>query len=1013
MARQRELLRGTALGFVATMIVAVLFSTGVLDPLESYALDKRQIYCNRLDVDDRIIHVDIDDGSLEAVGRWPWDRDRVADLIRVISAARPLGIALDFIYQESQRARADVEMLDRDPGGLEGPIPKTLPPGRWTVINPDAELNRAIRDAGVVIMAVQGRFDAGRAANHMGDYAASSPDRDARREARTTLKQLLLRQFDVPPDALAEQWEATTRDLADRLDGLELDHILAGVKQEAADTLVRRLANTRSDLSRLNDVISGLGLDPLRLSPADRGALKRALQKALAYRAFIIKTLPVPRLLDQAPEVMRVPNIELPYYVFAEAVSGYGFVAVDKDDRAAYGRRLPLLMNVGGRLVPHLGFAAAAQVLGLDLNRVGIEAGRRVRVTSVFGAVYHVPTDEHGRVFIHWSPSDQNWARHTRHLAAGRFMQVAGELDAIDKNIRLRRDDLKSLAEILHPPVVINARRQQSETGAALLATIDAWSVAAPAAIRRRLFDAPTTDEEKARLAALDDEIAAFIRQAEGLIQEELDSYREAPPEDQQEEARLAQLGNLLDRDGDIDFARELAAVQSINERMYARAAAVMADLRARVEGRYVFVGFTATAQGDFVPTAVDRALPGVIAHASVLNMFLKNRFIKFPSRSTEMMLVLLFGVTATLIAANRTIIGTAVAISSMLVGYAIINGFVLFRLLDLKVDLVGPMLATAGASVPLAFYRWWTSDRQRREIRAQFGQYTSPALANKIADDPAAVALLTRVETRDVTCFFSDLKGFTTIAEQTDPAHTRAVLNVYLDRMSEVLDGHQALINKFMGDGIFAFFNSSVLPRPDHPREACEAALDCLAALKQLREQSGDGDLHELIQKFEMRVGLASGTAGVGDFGSSRKKDYTVIGDVANLAARLEPANKVFGTELLISGATRDAVADEYEFRYLAELQVKGKQLTVPVFELMGRKGAVSDEDKAWAERFAAGVELYKRRKWDECIMHFTRMLGRRFDDLGASTYIGACEEKKAFPPDDDWAGALQLKEK
>src|SRR5207244_12659672 len=132
--------------------------------------------------------------------------------------------------------------------------------------------------------------------------------------------------------------------------------------------------------------------------------------------------------------------------------------------------------------------------------------------------------------------------------------------------------------------------------------------------------------------------------------------------------------------------------------------------------------------------------------------------------------------------------------------------------------------------------------------------------LAKRISDDPQAVNLLTKVESRDVTCFVSDLKGFTTLAEQIDPERTRAVLNIYLDRMSEVLHRHQALINKFMGDGIFAFFNSSVLPVAGHPREACEAALDCLATLDQLRREQRDRGGDDLIQQFQMRVGLASG---------------------------------------------------------------------------------------------------------------------------------------------------------
>ena len=114
-----------------------------------------------------------------------------------------------------------------------------------------------------------------------------------------------------------------------------------------------------------------------------------------------------------------------------------------------------------------------------------------------------------------------------------------------------------------------------------------------------------------------------------------------------------------------------------------------------------------------------------------------------------------------------------------------------------------------------------------------------------------------------------------------------------------------------------------------------------------------------------------------------------------------------------MVSGPLRDVTKNEYEYRYLAELQVKGKSATVPVYELICRRGQLSDEERQYIERFEAGVALYKARKWDECIVHFTRILARRFDDLGASRYVDACQEFKRFPPDENWCGALELKEK
>ncbi len=230
---------------------------------------------------------------------------------------------------------------------------------------------------------------------------------------------------------------------------------------------------------------------------------------------------------------------------------------------------------------------------------------------------------------------------------------------------------------------------------------------------------------------------------------------------------------------------------------------------------------------------------------------------------------------------------------------------------------------------------------------------------------------------------------------------------------MSRAIWSGRGLINKFMGDGIMAFFNASVDPIDEHPRVACETALRAFAELDALKREKRDTPDAAIFDQLHMRVGLASGLCKNGDMGSELKADYTVIGDVVNLAARLEPANKVFGTQVMVSGPTRDAVVDDYEFRYLAELQVKGKSLTVPVYEIVCPKGQLTPEQREYIERFEKGVELYKQRKWDECIVHFTRILARRFDDTGASRYIDACQEFKTFSPDDDWKGSLELKEK
>jgi adenylate cyclase len=380
--------------------------------------------------------------------------------------------------------------------------------------------------------------------------------------------------------------------------------------------------------------------------------------------------------------------------------------------------------------------------------------------------------------------------------------------------------------------------------------------------------------------------------------------------------------------------------------------------------------------------------------------------------RYWEIAAVLALGAAVSLLTATRGPAITFLSTIGVMLLYAALNTLVIFRR-DVWMIVAAALITAFLVWAFVTLFRQLTAERERRIFAQHLRQYTSPAIAERIAEDPGAAQAFKSVQSRDITCLFTDLAGFTSISEQEDAETVQYVLNTYLERMAEVVWARRGLLNKFMGDGIMAFFNPSVDPQPDHARIACEVTLDSFDALEKLKAEQAGGPAGRVFERLGMRAGLATGMCKNGDFGSELKADYTVIGDVVNLAARLEPANKVFGTSILVSGETRARVQDLFEFRYLAELQVKGKARTVPVFEIVCRKGALTPERREYIERFEAGVALYKAQRWDECMMHFTRLLARNPDDPGADRYINACQELKSFPPEDGWSGALELKEK
>jgi adenylate cyclase len=230
---------------------------------------------------------------------------------------------------------------------------------------------------------------------------------------------------------------------------------------------------------------------------------------------------------------------------------------------------------------------------------------------------------------------------------------------------------------------------------------------------------------------------------------------------------------------------------------------------------------------------------------------------------------------------------------------------------------------------------------------------------------------------------------------------------------MSNVLHRHDALINKFMGDGIFAFFNPPILPCAAHERAACEAALDSLAALRELAARYADHPLAEEFRRLHMRVGITSGPVFVGDYGSENKLDYTCVGDTVNLASRLEGANKFFGSSIMVAGPTRDAVRDLFTFRSLGRLQVKGQTVAVRVYELLGRAGEVNGDAAAFTSSFETAVEAFASRDWEGSATGFRRCLEMRPDERGAMRYLEVIEAYRASPPPSDWNMGIELTEK
>ena len=273
--------------------------------------------------------------------------------------------------------------------------------------------------------------------------------------------------------------------------------------------------------------------------------------------------------------------------------------------------------------------------------------------------------------------------------------------------------------------------------------------------------------------------------------------------------------------------------------------------------------------------------------------------------------------------------------------------------------DLFVPLLALVALYAIVVLYKYFIGERQERRIRAAFKHYLSPALVEQVARDPALLRL--GGEQKELTVLFADIRNSTRLGAKLPPPIFVELLNDVLDSMTDVLFAHDGMLDKYTGDGLVAVFGAP-LPQPDHALRACRAALAMLDELTPVRARWARPDLPPV----EVGIGINTGPMIIGNMGSKERFAYTVIGDEANLGARLEAANKDFQTHILISEATWQAVKGEIAARELDVVTFRGMARPVRVYEVLGTYPLAADEARRLAA-FEAGLAAWRRQRWPE----------------------------------------------
>jgi class 3 adenylate cyclase len=298
---------------------------------------------------------------------------------------------------------------------------------------------------------------------------------------------------------------------------------------------------------------------------------------------------------------------------------------------------------------------------------------------------------------------------------------------------------------------------------------------------------------------------------------------------------------------------------------------------------------------------------------------------------------------------------------------------------------------------------------RVKERIRDTFGKYVDPRIVAGLIDRPELTD--PKGARREMTILFSDMQGFTSFSEGIMPVGLVNVMNRYLTVLSEPVRRNSGIIDKYIGDAIMAFWGPPFAAVEDEARLACFAAIEQLAALPAFEEELPElTGVRRGFPKISIRVGIATGDVIVGNIGSEQTRNYTVIGDTVNVASRLEGANKVYGTRILISDRTRQLAMDTIEVREIDSVLMVGKSEPERIFELLGRRGEVASAHLELRDTFVAALADYRGQHWDKAAKGFRDCLTIVPDDPASQVFLDRIGQFRAEPPGANWNGVWAL---
>ena len=783
------------------------------------------------------------------------------------------------------------------------------------------------------------------------------------------LKDLLRRlrpDFDKVKAAFAKNIGAEVEEIA-RASGVPRDR-LEGDFETARDEAVASLVAERMALS---PELSFAALKKEFLPGYRPGSQEHALN-LLHYgywlwkaRALMEAKASLMGVTERPPGARTGVEITPPAYVFLEKAAGVGCANSEADLTDGVLRRPWTALFYGRTPHPYLGLAAGVRDKGTIATMELL--GDRLVVRGPDDEIT-LPLDAEGRVLVNWA-GNRNRGReatyvHLPFLALVRFYEQ--HFVVLDRN-------MKQFILAQDPADRTSAQNEYLGLSESLAAVLGGRREMKPEELRA--IDG--------RMGALREEAVAGMEKAAAFLEKRLAGLT-APRQRAETEKALADLRANMG---------SLRATQGEEN-----------ELRKLVGGRICFIGSTGTASGDLHASPLGPATPGMDAHVNLANMVLTGQAIRRAPVWAGFLYLLVVGLGVSVGVGHWS-----TAWSSLFTAGAVLATVAAFYWTfsgaSILIPGAGPVATALAAFASVTAYKELVTQRSKRKLHKELEKNTGPELVKFLMEHPE---FLSKPRKMQGTFFFSDVKSFTSISEKMKAEVLFPFINRYLDRMTRALKNRQAYLDKYIGDGIMALFGVPVAS-PDHARNACLAALECQSALAELNAEFA----REGFPKLTSRVGLNSGEVSAGYVGGDQRSDYTVLGDAVNLAARLEGANKEYGTLIMLSESTKELVGNAFVTRELDRIRVVGKREPTSVFELIGLAGAPLPFPPAYLETYESALKAYRERRWAGAIEGFRAALGMRPGDKACEVYIQRCEAFQAAPPGADWDGVFELTSK